>query len=120
MRFEREMSSLERSTTMEQLRLLILPTRSATRLIARSPSGATLLKASLPSEPWHSQALPRLLEGLGSFAPLRAALVVPAREPSFATSLYPGWFIDVGGANYDLDVIGTRRRDRLEWWGRRA
>jgi len=107
-----------RSTMMDQLKLIILPSEKATRLVARDTKGATLLRARLPPEPWHTRALPRLLEGLGSFAPLHAALVVPARAPSFATRLYPGWFADAGGDGYELEIIGGRHRDHREWWGR--
>jgi hypothetical protein len=32
-----------------------------------------------------------LLDALGRFVPVRAALVVDAKEPSFATKVYPDW-----------------------------
>jgi hypothetical protein len=105
---------------MKQLKLIILPSESVTRLVARDPSGMTLLTASLPSRPWHARALPRLLEGIGSFVSLHAALVVPAKAPSFALRLYPGWFADLGGDNYDLQIIGSSRRERREWWASRV
>lgn len=103
---------------MDRLKLLIVPSESVTRFVARTASGRTLLRASLPPEPWHARALPRLLEGLGSFAPLHAALVVPARAPSSATRLYPDWFADAGAETYDLQVIGSSRRELYAWWGR--
>jgi hypothetical protein len=103
---------------MDHMKLMILPSESATRLVARDPSGTILLRATLPPQPWHIRAVPRLLEGLGSFAPLHAALVVPAQAPSFATRLYPDWFIDFGGDSYDLQIIGSRRHERAEWWRR--
>jgi hypothetical protein len=117
-RLERGKFSRMRSTTMDQVKLIILPSESATRLVARDRSGATLLRACLPSEPWHTRALPRLLDGLGSFVPLHAALVVPAEAPSFATRLYPGWFADAGGDSYDLEIIGSRRSELRKWWSR--
>lgn len=103
---------------MDQLKLMILPSESVTLLVARSSNGESLLRARLPAEPWHARALPRLLEGLGGFAPLRAALVVPEKVPSFANRLYPGWFADYGGDGYGLEIIGSGRRDRREWWAR--
>lgn len=107
-----------RSTAMDQVKLIIQPSERATRLVARDSSGVTLLRARLPPEPWHARALPRLLEGLGSFAPLHAALVVPAAAASFATRLYPGWFADAGGESYDLEIIGSRPSELREWWMR--
>jgi hypothetical protein len=103
---------------MRELKMIIVPSSTATFLWARDSRNATRLQARLPPEPWHARALPELLEALGHFVPLRAALVVPAREPSSATKLYPAWFADLGGDNYDLQVIGSTRRERREWWGR--
>lgn len=97
---------------------MILPSASATRLVAMGRNGSTWLRARLPPEPWHTRAVPRLLEGLGSFVPLHAALVVPAEAPDFATRLYPGWFADVGGDSYALEVIGGGHRERFHWWAR--
>ena len=102
---------------MHPFKLMILPSESLTLLMARDQKGTMLLKARLPPTPWHVLALPRLLEGLGSFVPLRAALVVPDKAPAFATRLYPGWLTDMGGENYDLKVIGSSHRERHEWWG---
>ncbi len=103
---------------MRDLKMIIVPSETETRLWARDANHATKLRATLPAQPDHAQALPRLLEALGSFLPLRAALVVPAREPSSATRLYPAWFADVGGARYEFQVIGSARREHREWWGR--
>lgn len=103
---------------MGQLKLIILPSESETLLVAKNGNGESLLRARLPPQPWHARALPRLLEGLGGFAPLRAALVVPEKAPSFANRLYPGWFTDFGGDGYGLEIIGSRPRDRREWWTR--
>ena len=103
---------------MRELKMIIVPSETATRVWARDVMGAVKLHATLPAEPTHPAALPRLLEGLGSFLPVRAALVVPSRVPSCATRLYPDWWIDVGGDGYDLQVIAGSRRERREWWGR--
>ena len=103
---------------MRELKMIIVPSQTETRLWARDASRATRLRATLPPEPEHALALPRLLEALASFLPVRAALVVPARVPSSATRLYPGWFADAGGAGYDLQIIDGARRERREWWGR--
>jgi hypothetical protein len=103
---------------MEAMKLMILPSKGATRFVARGTDRSTWLQARLPPEPWHTQALPRLLEGLGSFVSLHAALVVPAEAPSFATRLYPGWFADAGGDSYALEIIGGGHRERYQWWSR--
>lgn len=103
---------------MDRVKLLIVPSEKVTRLIARSVSGMTLLRAHLPPEPWRARALPQLLEGLGGFAALHAALVVPAKAPLSATRLYPDWFADGGTEAYDLQVIGSGRREVHAWWGR--
>jgi hypothetical protein len=101
---------------MDQLKLMISPSESQTHLIARDRQGTTLLRAALPPSPWHACALPRLLEGLGSFVPLHAALVVAAKAPALATRLYPGWLTDMGGENYEFQIIGGGPRERHEWW----
>ncbi len=101
---------------MHQLNLMIFPSESGTLLVARDKNGTILLKARLPPKPWHALALPRLLEGLGSFVSLRAALVVPDKAPAFATRLYPGWLTDLGGNHYGLQVIGSGYRERRDWW----
>lgn len=103
---------------MHELRMIIVPSETTTRLLARDATGATRLRATLPARPWRAKAIPHLLEALGSFLPVRAALVVASRETSSATSLYPGWFADVGGIGYELSVIGNARRERHEWWNR--
>lgn len=103
---------------MREMRMIIVPSSTATLLWARDATNDTRLRAILPATPWHARAMPLLLEALGAFVPLRAALVVPAKEPSCATKLYPHWFADLGGDNYDLQVIGATRRERHEWWRR--
>ena len=103
---------------MDRVRLLIMPEEHTTRLHAKSTIGVTLLRAQLPAPALHSEALPLLLEALGSFVPLHAALVVPAKAPSLAARLYPGWFTDFGGAGYDLQTIRSGRRELRRWWGR--
>ena len=103
---------------MERVRLLISPSEETTRLLAKSATGATMLKARLPTPASHAEALPLLLEALGSFVPLHVALVVPAKAPSLAAKLYPAWFTDFGGTGYDLQAIRSGRRDLRRWWGR--
>ncbi len=72
---------------MQELKMVIVPSETETRLWGRTSHGTTRLRAKLPPEPTHPQALPRLLEALGRFLPVHAALVVGARQPSFATRL---------------------------------
>lgn len=102
---------------MDRARLLIRPSELTMCLLARSASGTTLLSARLPAPPSDPEALPLLLEALGSFVPLHAALVVPAKAPSLAARLHPGWFTDFGGVRYDLQTIRGGRRELRRWWG---
>jgi hypothetical protein len=94
---------------MNELRMVIVPSWTRTRMWGRDERGTTL-RASLPGEPLAPEALPMLLEALGRFVPVRAALVVDAREPSFATRLYPDWWIDDGGDHYRLELAARERR----------
>lgn len=103
---------------MNELKMMISPSPTETKVWARDAEGAMVVRAILPTTPQHTHALPRLLMGLGSFVPVRAALVVPARAPLSATKLYPGWFTDAGGDGYELQIIGSTRREHREWWGR--
>ena len=104
---------------MRALKMIIVPTESETRLLARNAESSKIwLRATLPTEANNPRAVPNLLTSLAGFLPIRAALVVPARTPSCVTRLYPDWFHDVGGDGYDLQVIGGTRRERREWWGR--
>jgi hypothetical protein len=102
---------------MRELKMVIVPSETETRVWGRNASRTVKLRATLPAEPTHAHALPRLLEALGSFLPVHAAFVVPGREPSSATRLYPAWFADVGGDGYELQVIGSAKREHREWWG---
>jgi hypothetical protein len=53
--------------------------------------------------------VPRLLEALGCFLPVRAALVVTGPRCTYATRLYPSWFGDFGGAHYQLEIADPPR-----------
>lgn len=103
---------------MRELRMIVVPSTTRTLLWAKDATDTTTLRANLPALPWRARAVPMLLEAIGSFVALRAALVVPAKQPSCATRLYPGWFADFGGDNYDLQVIGSSRRELRDWWRR--
>lgn len=103
---------------MSELKMMIVPSETETKVWARDATRTLKIHATLPTEPLHPAALPRLLQAVGSFVPVRAALVVPSRAPSCATKLYREWWVDVGGAGYDLQVIAGSKRERLEWWGR--
>jgi hypothetical protein len=94
--------------------MVIVPSMTETRLWGRDGSRQVTLRAKLPAHPRHPQALPWLLEALGSFLPVRAAIVVPERRSMYATSLYPGWFGDFGGERYTLEVADGRPREVLE------
>jgi hypothetical protein len=98
-----------RSRNMSELRIVIVPSSTATR-VQGSDSRGTKVWASLPAAPLSPEALPMLLDALGRFVPVRAALVVDAREPSFATRLYPDWWIDEGGDHYRLELAGREPR----------
>lgn len=95
---------------MGELKMVIVPSPAATRMWGRDTSGTTTMRATLPGAPRLPEALPMLLDALGRFQPVRAALVVDARDPSFATRLYPDWWIDEGGDHYRLELAGRKRR----------
>ena len=103
---------------MSELKMMIVPSETETKVWGQDATRRLKIHATLPTEPLHPAALPRLLQALGCFVPVRAALVVPSRVPSCATKLYREWWVDVGGAGYDLQVIAGSKRERLEWWGR--
>jgi len=103
---------------MHELKLMMLPSQTSTRLVAKDAHGVTILRGQLPTQPRHPEAVPLLLEAIGGFAFVHAALVVPVKEPSLATTFYPGWFTDFGGAGYDLQSLRSSRRERRQWWGR--
>lgn len=93
---------------MSELRMVIVPTAAGTWMRGSAARQWTVW-ARLPSAPTSPEALPMLLDALGRFVPVRAALVVDAREPSFATNLYPEWWIDQGGDHYRLELAGRER-----------
>jgi hypothetical protein len=94
---------------MSELRMVIVPSSTRTRMWGTDERG-TRLRASLPIAASTPEALPMLLDALGRFVPVRAALVVDARQPSFATRLYPDWWIDEGGDHYRLELAAHERR----------
>ncbi len=107
---------------MRELRVTIVPSETKTRIWAvDSSSGATRLRATLPPRPTHPLAVPWLLEALGCFLPVRAALVVTGARCTYATRLYPSWFGDFGGPHYELEVADARAQNRAgrEWRSRR-
>lgn len=95
---------------MRELRVLIIPTSEGVTLGA-TDEGRAWLRAELPM-PWHTRALPRLLQALGRFHPLpvRGVLVADGPRASYATRLYPGWFPDFGVGLYELEVVSRRER----------
>ena len=99
---------------MDEWRMVIVPSRTETRVWGRDRTRRVTLRAKLPAQPRHPQALPWLLEALGSFVPVRAAIVVPERGATCATRLYPDWFGDFGGERYTLEVADGRPREVLE------
>jgi hypothetical protein len=63
--------------------------------------------------------VPWLLEALGCFLPVRAALVVTGPRCTYATRLYPSWFGDFGGPHYQLEIDPSKSRAVRESRGRR-
>lgn len=97
---------------MREMRVTFVPSSHGATIEATA-GRRHILAAHLPM-PWHSRAVPRLLEALGLWHPLpiRAALVVDERSSAFATRLYPGWFPDFGTDAYALEVVGRPRAER--------
>jgi hypothetical protein len=104
-----------RSMAMREMRMVIVPSETETRIWGRNASRTTKFRATLPSKPVHPEAWPRLLEALGSFVPVRAALVAAGRALSSGTSLCPGWWYDVGGGSYELKLFGGHGHELHEW-----
>lgn len=96
---------------MKEMKMVIVPSGAMTRFWGRNASRTTSFRGTLPSQPMNPEAWTRLLEALGSFAPIRVALVASDRVPSCGTSLCPGWWYDVRGGSYELTVID----DRHDW-----
>jgi hypothetical protein len=106
---------------MRELRVTLVPSETETRLWARdTETGKTIVRARLPPKPTHPLAVPWLLEALGCFLPVRAALVVTGARCTYATRLYPEWFGDFGGPHYELHVAASGLPERaLRERGRR-
>jgi hypothetical protein len=98
---------------MSELKVTIVPSTTSTTIEAVAHA-RLILHARLPPTPWHQKALPMLLESLGHWhhLPVRAALVVGAKEASCVTKLYPEWFTDFGGRAYALEIVDRRGGDR--------
>lgn len=94
---------------MNELKMIIVPSRTRTRMWGSNGHG-TKVHAWLPPVSPMPEALPMLLDALGRFVPVRAALVVDAQQPSFATRLYPDWWIDQGGEHYRLELAARKPR----------
>jgi hypothetical protein len=95
---------------MHELKMVIVPSATRTRIWGQDAEGTVRLRAWLPSAPTQAEALPMLLDALGRFIPVRAALVVSARHSSFATRLYPDWWLDEGGDHYRLELAARSPR----------
>ena len=113
---------------MNELRMVVSPGPSATRVIAfaEGPTRSeTLLKARLSAEPSHPRAVQWLLEAVALWEgrPVRAALCADASARTYVTRLYPAWFTDFGTALYTLEVAEprtgrrARHRDALRGMG---
>jgi hypothetical protein len=102
----------------------ISPSHKATRVVAMSGPGETILKAQLATEPRHPRALGTLLEAVALWQglPVRAALCVGSRAGSCASNLYRDAFSEEGGALYSVVWVPAsaqrNRRVRLDGLGR--
>lgn len=101
---------------MESIWMGIAPSSAATRVIAMTGPGDTILKAQLAGDPKHPRALATLLEAIALWQgqPVRAALCADARGLSCGSSIYREAFSDDGGALYSVVWVpaGVRRRRR--------
>jgi hypothetical protein len=108
---------------MESIWMGIAPGSAATRVIAMTRPGDTILKAQLARDPKHPRALATLLEAIALWEgqPVRAALCADSRGASFDSNLCREAFSDDGGALYSLVWIPAgarpRRRPHLDGLG---
>jgi len=103
---------------MNELRMVLSPGPSATRVIAiaaGADGSETVLKARLLPAPAHPRAVQWLLEAVALWQgeTVRAALCAGAPGRSCATNLYPEWFADFGNALYSLELVEGRRGRRV-------
>ena len=109
---------------MESIWMGISPSPKATRVIAMSGPGETILKAQLARDPKHPRALGTLLEAVALWQglPVRAALCVGSRAGSCDSNLYRDAFSDEGGALYSVVWVPAsarcHRRVRLDGLGK--
>jgi hypothetical protein len=102
---------------MNELRMVLSPGPTATRVIAISGSATeseTVLKARLSPTPSHPRAVQWLLEAMALWqgTVVRAALCAGRPGRSYVTGLYPDWFADFGNALYTLELCEARRPGR--------
>lgn len=97
---------------MRELTVTLVPSSHGATIYATAERRC-ILQARMPM-PWHTRAVPTLLEALSLWHPLpiRAALVVDERSHAFATRLYPGWFPDFGTDAYALEVVDRPKAKR--------
>jgi hypothetical protein len=95
---------------MRELKMVIVPSETETRVWGRDATRRVKVHATLPPKPSHPLAVPWLLEALGCFIPVRAALVVTGPRCTYASKLYPDWFGDFGGPHYELSVRADHDR----------
>ena len=109
---------------MESIWMGIAPSSAATRVIAMTGPGDTILKAQLAGDPKHPRALATLLEAIALWQgqPVRAALCADAQGLSCGSNIYREAFSDDGGALYSVvwarASVPRRRRDHLHGLGR--
>ena len=90
----------------------IAPQADATRVVAVTGAGRTLLKARLLRSPQHWKAMPTLLEALAFWqgAPVRASLVASGDALPSDSRLFGEAFDDAGTSPlYTLDLVWNDR-----------
>lgn len=108
---------------MRSIWVAIDSTSQGTRILATAGPTETVFNARLSPTVAHPRAVPTLLEAMALWEgrPVRAALVVDARDDSSATRLgLDAWAGDVGRPLYEFELVrrGARRhRDRLDGMG---
>ena len=95
-------------------RLLIKPTPTATRLLARCGEDEILRAALPPPTQPHLRALPTLLEGLSLWLqrPLCVVVCVDAQGASYELGLCDGFGFGAKTVHYEVEVVDPRRRQR--------
>jgi hypothetical protein len=97
------------------VQVVIRQSQLVTRVLATGATGETLLKARLSRTPWHTRALPTLLEALALWEkePVRGVIFVEPTVGPYASALCASLADEQARTPlYTLDLVAARRPPR--------